>query len=708
MDYKKIIKNRRNTLTFILILFFISTVIPTFSWGRLPDEPVGGSSQVMPQSSSQDWKKPEQTFNIEEFIIKYIIKPLIAALSSDDENVRKEAIEALSQLGKLAVEPLIQALSSDDGKVCIGAATALGRIGDLRAIEPLINALKDYSEAVRLASAEALAKIGEPAVEPLIQALNSDSWLVRSGAANALGKIGDPRAVEPLINALKDESWQVRLAAANALGSMGDPRAVEPLISALSDNNENVRLAAIAALTSIGEPAIGPLINALQDDNEDILEGAVDVLSRIGDPAIEPLLNAINIDVNINDNVNWKGWYRAIDALARIGDPAVEPLINALGYDNWVVRSGAIDALAKMGDPAVEPLINALSNGNAYIRRGAIEALAKIGDPRAVEPLIQVLNDNDLLIRSRAIEALGKIGDPRAVEPLIAALGSSDLDVCRKAEGALLNILGEEDLDFLKNRINNETNPVIQQNLENTLTILLERQETKIKIEQDFGIKIKDAPGARFSTTQLHQIYSILSNMPSELLNSLKGKEIIAIYDREAGFAGQYNTINKSITINLEDTDDPSWFNRVLFHEVAHSIDDSRFGFKAFEELFSKSTLDEDYAWDYGKTNSAEDFTTSVELYGANTKDQFIRAISQAKQGNPVYLEKLLFVLNVFTEDHSDYTIIYNNDVISNNGEITTQQLNVGRDSKGNITSIEGVGINDLDGLERLFSNIQF
>lgn len=73
-------------------------------------------------------------------------------------------------------------------------------------VEGLIEALKHKDLTVRRQAAEALGELGDDrAVEPLIGALkDKDTWL-RWCAAEALGKIGDERAVKHLIEALKGE-----------------------------------------------------------------------------------------------------------------------------------------------------------------------------------------------------------------------------------------------------------------------------------------------------------------------------------------------------------------------------------------------------------------------------------------------------------------------------------------------------------------------
>ena len=400
--------------------------------------------------------------NVERLREKKDVKGLIKALRHED--VRKEAAEALVNIGEPAVEPLIQALKDEYSDVREEAARALGRIGDKRAVEPLIQALKDNIDVQRRA-AWALRKIGEPAVEPLIQALKDEYSDVRWRAAWALDEmgwepgddtekvyyliakqewselpeLGEP-AVEPLIQALKDEYSDVRWRAAWALDEMG----WEP-----GDDTEKVYYLIAkqewSELPELGEPAVEPLIQALKDEYSDVRESAAEALAKIGEPAVEPLIQALKDE-------DWHVQEEAAEALGEIGDKrAVEPLIQALKDEDWHVQEEAAEALGEIGDKrAVEPLIQALKDEDWHVQEEAAEALGEIGDKRAVEPLIQALKDEDVeYVRAEAAGALVKIGDKRAVEAVIKYLFEdySELyGLChfiKKYSSSLINLFGD-------------------------------------------------------------------------------------------------------------------------------------------------------------------------------------------------------------------------------------------------------------------------
>jgi HEAT repeat protein len=211
------------------------------------------------------------------------------ALLDEDEQTRRDAVEALGEIGNdKAIEALLGALVDDDSYQVRGDATEmLGILGVIDAVESLIQALlEDGSTFVRRKAAEALGVIGDiRAVEPLIQALLEDEYFeTRGNAATALGLLGDNRAVEPLIQTLlEDESSPVRNRTAEALGVLGDDRAVEPLIQALlGDDEATVRRSAAEALGEIGDiRAVEALTQALNDESSMVQYAAQQALNKI-------------------------------------------------------------------------------------------------------------------------------------------------------------------------------------------------------------------------------------------------------------------------------------------------------------------------------------------------------------------------------------------------------------------------------------------
>jgi HEAT repeat protein len=181
------------------------------------------------------------------------IDALVKQLKDKDADVRRKAVQELSEAGKdaqSATPALVQALKDNDLFVRRFAAQALGEIeADPKvAAKPLADVLKDPKEKkeVKAAVAGSLGRMGAAGVAPLTAAVKDDATDtdVRRRAVEALGKIGpDAKPSLPaLVAVLKmvpggkkkntDKDADLRIEAATALGhiaSASDKDALEAL-----------------------------------------------------------------------------------------------------------------------------------------------------------------------------------------------------------------------------------------------------------------------------------------------------------------------------------------------------------------------------------------------------------------------------------------------------------------------------------------------
>lgn len=332
-------------------------------------------------------------------------RALIEVLRTADDELRKRATRAVTQIGEAAVGPLIEALQDGDRELKLGAAQALGEIGDARAVQPLIELLRHGDSDGLREAGHALGKMGKAAADLLLEALRDENGKVRREAARALGDIGDGRATEALTEVLQDdEDSDVREGAARALGEIGDGRAVQPLIKALRDQGSDVRRGAAEALGNIGDAqAAQPLIDALRDKDSEVHIAAVEAVGQMGEPAVELLIQALLDDDN---EVRWG----AVCALGEIGDArTVDALIEALVDEDALVGEEAMRALSVIGEAAVYGLIEALGDENGKVRREAARALGEIRATAALDALAEALVDSDPSVRDAARQALESI-----------------------------------------------------------------------------------------------------------------------------------------------------------------------------------------------------------------------------------------------------------------------------------------------------------
>lgn len=329
-----------------------------------------------------DFFKP----NVEKMEAKKDVEGLGKALAHKDENIRKEALEALGKMGEPAVEPLIRDLE-DSGNVAI----VLSRIGG-PAVEPLIRVLKSYSVSPfpQTYAAEALGRIGDiKAVEPLKQALEegfSHNWLLLFEAADALDKLGwapsdkskrlfyligkrkwdeivsmKEQAIELLSQVLIDTNSTspidilVRETEIRGLGGKDDIRerhigfldfqreaaealanmnALEPINQALEEKGRygqpNIRLA-IAIDNSNNKKVIEILKHKVNEADLGVIHGAYRFVIRLGMPTTEELLiqvlDSIPKDYSDIRARWWEGWtwYKIMaEDFLNCGNPVLE------------------------------------------------------------------------------------------------------------------------------------------------------------------------------------------------------------------------------------------------------------------------------------------------------------------------------------------------------------------------------------------------
>jgi HEAT repeat protein len=206
------------------------------------------------------------------------------------DDLGKQPVDVLANLGKAGVEPLIEELYNRSPLERRQAAQALGEIGDPRAVPHLIDVLQDKDPLIRRHAVEALGKIRDKrAVPALITVLDGreEPSFIRTAAAGSLGLIEDPAAVPALIRALHATDWDVRSRAARSLGKIGDVRAIAPLLAVLEDKDPLIRGYAVDALGGIGDlSAVKPLAEVLEkDDDKVVRKKAERALVRIWEAA---------------------------------------------------------------------------------------------------------------------------------------------------------------------------------------------------------------------------------------------------------------------------------------------------------------------------------------------------------------------------------------------------------------------------------------
>lgn len=413
------------------------------------------------------------------------VGPLIASLSSPDEDFRIRVVRALTaiQSDRPATSAALAKLLADKSPaVRAHAAYGLGRIGTadeatlqqitslltdpspdvrrasigaMRRLSPKPNAmiplvvkvLEDAEPSVVLPALHSLAEAGKDVVPALIEAMRKPK--ARYWSCLVLAEIGPEAAaaVPALTEALKDEDPGCRLQAAVALGEIGPAAkaAVPALIAALEEKERSVNYGAAFALGRIGDPQAAAALAKAGEIDDPFLK----MVSTWASAKINPqdaAQAAAAVKVLVAGLASEQGFIRqaAARGLFELNAPpdVVRPeLLAALqGADPKVVRH-LVDAFALLGAKAVPRAIVALQSEHEEIRNAAVRVLGRIGPAakEAVPELAKILAEKHSELRREAAYALAQIGpdSASAVPALLKAAGDQDRETVLAATYAL-------------------------------------------------------------------------------------------------------------------------------------------------------------------------------------------------------------------------------------------------------------------------------
>jgi HEAT repeat protein len=216
------------------------------------------------------------------------IASLIDTMDSNDFQQKNEAEKEARELGVSALIPLLQNRRT---AIVYFAARALGQLGDTSALLPLSALLHHCHSHLRREAAEAMVNIGEESLPFFLELLKSEEEGERELASEALVELGDPKSSSALIAALKDESVSVVASATLALGRIREPLAVCPLVELLLETEEDLlEEEAKDALTKIGKPAVPMLLKIVDENPFDEAQKAAEVLRRMQVPVLPSFL----------------------------------------------------------------------------------------------------------------------------------------------------------------------------------------------------------------------------------------------------------------------------------------------------------------------------------------------------------------------------------------------------------------------------------
>ena len=236
------------------------------------------------------------------------VLPLLECINSNREKkVSDEACSALKELiNQDHLLKLLDYLESDDELQIIYVLILLRKIHDVQALPSISPYLSSENKNIRKEAVITLRYLNQLTHFTPVNTLADDlDQEVRKETMLTLGNFREDCIVPILCNSLEnDESWEVRRNAAIALEMHGDNSSSKSLSSAISDLHWQVRKFSMRALTKVlSEEYLGEIVKLLCDDYSDVRKEAAIALGLLGSkkaiPSLKQSLDDADIEVRI-------------------------------------------------------------------------------------------------------------------------------------------------------------------------------------------------------------------------------------------------------------------------------------------------------------------------------------------------------------------------------------------------------------------------
>lgn len=302
----------------------------------------------------------------------------MAALKSDNPDVRTAAIRAAARVGGVSAVPVLADLAAGGDQAQV-ARESLARMSGPGVEDALVRLLSTGKPEVRTAVVNVLAeRPGAASEAALMTAASSADTPVAVAALKALGRIAaadqEPRLVAILVGAKQDE---VRDAAQSAIVASsqrsGDrSRAAGPLLSAYESASTAGKAALIGALAEVGgDQALDVITKGLASPDAEIHSAALNALANTwSDPRPLPTLLRLSRE----------GATHSDRVLALRG------FIRLTGADDLEPAASRVDRIREAMSIADRP----------EEKRMALSVLREIRSPAAVEMAANSLDDPQL------------------------------------------------------------------------------------------------------------------------------------------------------------------------------------------------------------------------------------------------------------------------------------------------------------------------
>lgn len=391
---------------------------------------------------------------------------LLAALSDEDAEARRQAVLAVADSGEVdAGDLLMGALGDTDWRVRKEAARVIARQAEaLSLVDPLIEAIcQGENVGLRNSALEALRLMGTSVTEALLDTVERVRDTARKFVVEALGNTRDERVVPVLGELCEDEDPNLGASSIEALARVGGSRAEEALRKQLQSPRVFHKMAALDGLDRLGAQVPWEELAPLLDDKM-VRRVALRLLGRSASPAaVMPLMAGLtepseHVQRNAAQaldqlqSASIDAMHTLRDQIKTIPPQAREGLVSLGGEGDLAARQAAIGLLLLARDPSGVHGVVSLAAAEALpghivdsLRSWGADALPYLydaaekrsGQERAIA--LELASD----LASLAMEGGGRAGvrsDIRA--RLVGALGDDDGEVTNTA-ARLLGVWGD-------------------------------------------------------------------------------------------------------------------------------------------------------------------------------------------------------------------------------------------------------------------------
>ncbi len=339
-----------------------------------------------------------------------LIDPVVSFAMSRDE-LPGIIREIFNKPGEECVRSILKQFNFSKTKNPGYFIRVLGQSSSKLPIPFLLSVLDSQDDDIRLEALNALTEIGAESIKGrLIPLLHDSLGHVRRASAKAMGDMKICEALEDLFELMRDEYEDVRFEAAEALSKIGGSHVNRKLVSLLHDLDEKVRSTAAYGLTHafLSAEYLDDIIIALNDSNWQVRKYAIAVLSRMPGPLpVEYLIPVLNDEHN---EVRMK----AINVLCRLAPPdALDYLVPLLGDNDVWVRYETVRGIGNLKDPRCVEVLNQCLDveSSSIVQVAALEGLQRIGGSQGMEAIRRMLYSRDYEVQSTARMILGVLGE---------------------------------------------------------------------------------------------------------------------------------------------------------------------------------------------------------------------------------------------------------------------------------------------------------